>query len=253
MLDRVSRVRGNHDLVVACPESHENILLQQLLQKHGYDCRVAPGDPNDVLERFYNVAAAYAPDHIVRLTGDCPLIDPRTIEQMIAYHLDARVTYTGIAQEWGDGNDMEIFTMAALTFAFQKATLPSEREHVTPFLYKNPHLFGSTFFPCPLNAKWLRYSVDTAEDLRIANYIANTLTARHGWGYGWRDILFLAQENDYIRSHMIDRHVMNPAYIEQIKQESENNESWQKVWEDLRYGKSDTGKRVEKPGVAHLS
>lgn len=252
MLDRISRVRRKHDLVVACPESEENVLLQRLLQKHGYECHIVPGDPNDVLARFYTVAASYAPDHIVRLTGDCPLIDPRAIEQMIAYHLDARVTYTGIAQEWGDGNDMEIFTMAALTLAHQKATLPSEREHVTPFLYNNPRLFSSAFFPCPLNAQWLRYSVDTAEDLRIANYIANTLTARHGWGYGWRDILFLAQENDYIRSHMIDRQVMNPAYIEQIKKECANNESWGKAWEDLRYGNHDTEKRLEKPGAPRL-
>lgn len=249
MLDRVSQIRGNHDIVIACPETEDNVFVQKLLLKHGYDCQLVPGDPNDVLARFYAVATAYAPDHVVRLTGDCPLIDHRTIEQMIMHHLRSRMTYTGIAEEWGDGNDMEVFTMAALTLAYQKATLPSEREHVTPFLYNNPRIFNAGVFPCPLNARWLRYSVDTAEDLRVANYLANTLTARHGWRYGWRDILFLAQENDYIRNRMMDRQAMNPAYVEQIKQESGES----KTWEEMRYSGKNAEKRLEKPGVPHLS
>lgn len=228
-LDRLAAMRTSHHVVVASPSSDTE--LSAILTRHGYDCALVDGDQEDVLSRYARVAHDYMFEHIVRITGDCPLIDPMTVDAIIGRHLARRAAHTGIAREWGDGNDVEVMTHAALTLAEKQAVLPSDREHVTPFLYNHPEKFSLQTFPCPLDASWLRYSVDTEEDLRMVEYIYNTLTDLYGQHFGWRDILHLAAKDRYLKKYMLER-PHNTAYVQQVAEES----GVQRTWDALRYG-----------------
>ncbi len=218
--------------------SGQPMLLRQLDRKHGYDVFLVNVPESDVLLIFAHLVNHYQPEHVIRVTGDCPFIDPQTVDSLIRRHLSSRSAYTGMTIEWGDGNDMEMMTSAALMMANEHASTVSEREHVTPYIYKHPERFKLDNLPCPLDASWLRCSVDTEEDLRIAEYLWNTLTDLHGRNFGWRDILDFTRKSDYVMKYMTGR-AHNNAYVDQVANENGVVQSWEK----LRYGACETAER----------
>jgi spore coat polysaccharide biosynthesis protein SpsF (cytidylyltransferase family) len=126
---------------------------------------VFPGELEDVLGRFYEAALLYQPLHIVRLTADCPMGNPEIIDATIRLHLREGNDYTtnsGFPGCFPDGQDVEVFTMETLTRMAKLATLPHDREHVTPFM-RESGLFKVGMLQCtdPTDKK---YSVDTRED-----------------------------------------------------------------------------------------
>ncbi|NCC58621.1 MAG: spore coat protein, partial [Synergistales bacterium] len=133
---------------------------------------------DDVLDRFYRAAEPFSPDHVVRLTGDCPLIDPDVIDSIIELHLTEGNDYTSntIIPTFPDGLDAEVITWNTLKIASENASLPSEREHVTPFIYKRPERFrlgclekeGKSLFG-------LRWTVDENEDLLFVRRVFEAL------------------------------------------------------------------------------
>lgn len=94
------------------------------------------GSVNDVLDRFYQTALPEMPDYVVRLTSDCPLIDPAIIDHIIQYCIDNDFDYVsnGMHPTYPDGMDTEVFKFSALETAWKEANLQSEREHVTPYI-----------------------------------------------------------------------------------------------------------------------
>jgi spore coat polysaccharide biosynthesis protein SpsF len=111
------------------------------------------GSVNNVLERFYEPAAKYKPSYIVRLTSDCPLIDATIIDSIIEYTIESNVDYCSntLNPQFPDGQDVEVFKFSALERAYHEATLQSDKEHVTPYIwrnssYKNGNLFSSKNF-----------------------------------------------------------------------------------------------------------
>ena len=135
------------------------------------------GSKSDVLDRFYQAAITYGARHIMRLTGDCPLQDPEIIDKVIGLHLKDGNDYTSCAIEpsFPDGLDCEIFSMNSLKEAWEEASLPSEREHVSLFFYNNKERYKMGCLRSPVNLSNYRWTVDYQEDFDLVNRIYQEL------------------------------------------------------------------------------
>jgi spore coat polysaccharide biosynthesis protein SpsF len=135
------------------------------------------GDLDDVLGRFIGVLGAHPADQVVRLTGDCPLIDPDVIDQVIAHHLAGGFDYTSnvAPPTFPDGLDVEVMRAPVLIEGARTAELPVEREHVTQFIHRNLARFkiGNVTSATDLSA--LRWTVDRFEDLVFARAVYASL------------------------------------------------------------------------------
>ncbi len=156
------------------------------------------GSEGDVLERYLEAARFFAADVVVRLTADCPLIDPEVVDVVVARYLDARPDYASntLHRSWPRGLDTEAFSAAVLEAAALEAVEPHEREHVTPYVYRHPERF--CLLPVVgLHAYGdLRWTVDTREDLAMVREVYHALDGRAD--FGWRDVLQLVQKRPEI-------------------------------------------------------
>ncbi|WP_455674540.1 cytidylyltransferase domain-containing protein [Phocaeicola sp.] len=132
------------------------------------------GSVDDVLDRFYQTAKPEKPDYVVRITSDCPLIDSTIIDKTIKACIDSGSDYASntIVPSYPDGMDVEVFKFTALEKAWTEATLKSEREHVTPYIWKNSTVKGGLLFSSisvENDVDWSaeRITVDTPEDFEL--------------------------------------------------------------------------------------
>lgn len=168
-IERLRRATRLDELVLATSSEATDDALADMCAADGV--RVHRGELDDVLARF--VGAAMGATHVVRLTADCPLADPELIDRVVDAHLEGDFDYTSNAlmRTYPDGLDVEVVRVDALVAAARDARLPSEREHVTPFLYAHPERFrlGNVAGPSDLSA--LRWTVDEPEDLEFVRAV----------------------------------------------------------------------------------
>lgn len=127
------------------------------------------GDELDVLDRYYRAAQKFAADAIVRITADCPLIDPELIDAAIRSRLDQKADYASnsLVRSYPRGLDVEVFTADALARAWSAAKEEYQRIHVTPYLYENPKAFKVISTAEEMDHSNHRWTLDTAEDLEL--------------------------------------------------------------------------------------
>lgn len=149
------------------------------------------GSLHDVLDRFYQAMRVHNPTHIVRLTADCPLADPGVIDLVVRHHLESNADYTSntIEPTWPDGLDIEIMRRPALERAWGEAHLPSEREHVTPYLYRSL-LFNVNNIKGEQDLSHLRWTVDEPTDLDFVRAVYEQLYVKNP-AFDTKDILSL--------------------------------------------------------------
>ncbi|MFQ6007575.1 MAG: cytidylyltransferase domain-containing protein [Candidatus Zixiibacteriota bacterium] len=193
-LERVLRVRNIDKLVVATSDRPEDRDVGALCEAFDVECFF--GSLDDVLDRFYQAAKRYNPVHVVRLTGDCPLSDPEVIERIIEFHLEGEYDYTSntIEPTFPDGLCAEIMQYSCLQQAWQEARLPSEREHVTPFIIKRPERFKLGNFKGEEDLSALRWTVDEPEDFVLVTRIYEALYPQNPQ-FTMRDILDFLDKN----------------------------------------------------------
>lgn len=133
------------------------------------------GDLNDVLDRFYQCAKDYNPTHIVRLTGDCPVADWQVIDDVINYCLAGKYDYIATSSNYAEGLDCEVMTTKALTTAWENATLPSEKEHVTHYINQRKGEFKTALFDSNEDLSGHRWTVDEPEDFVLIEKIYQNL------------------------------------------------------------------------------
>ena len=151
------------------------------------------GSEADVLDRFYRAARAFHADTVVRITSDCPLIDPEITDQTIRAFLNEQPDYAsnGLERTYPRGLDTEAMTAEALARAWRKANEPYQREHVTPFLYEHPELFRILSVTNDIDCSAHRWTLDTPEDLEFIRAVYE----RFGDGddFSWREVLQLVE------------------------------------------------------------
>lgn len=174
-IERVRRARRVDSVVVATSTDASDDKIAALCEEIGTEC--FRGSLNDVLDRFYQAARGHAPDAVVRITGDCPLIDPDVIDKAVGLFLTGATDYVSnaLAPTYPDGLDVEVVRMAALEVAWREAKLPSEREHVTPFIWKQPDRFRAVSIQQDNDLSGLRWTVDTAADYEFVSRVYETL------------------------------------------------------------------------------
>ena len=183
LLDRVQSVPSIHQLVVATTLNPEDDALEQWLVRQDYRCY--RGSENDVLGRFAGSLEGEHADLVVRVTADDPLKDPGVIEQAINIcRNDPAIHYCSntLKPTYPEGLDIEVIRVNALLQAHREASLSSEREHVTPYIWKNADKFRIQNFEYERNLSHWRWTVDKPEDLEFvraiyAHFITEPLVA----------------------------------------------------------------------------
>ena len=177
MLNRLKRCRMIDTLVLATSSlPHDRPLLE--LASHE-KIEGFTGSEEDVLDRFYQAAKLYQADVVVRLTGDCPLIDPTVTDLVIERHLKGGKDYTSntVTRSYPRGLDTEAMSFNALKKTSKEATKPYEREHVTPYIFEHPDRFSIQQVVAEpfLHEPGLRLTVDTPEDFALIQKIFDSL------------------------------------------------------------------------------
>jgi spore coat polysaccharide biosynthesis protein SpsF len=182
--------------VVVITSTHEDDDAVEIFCK-GLGIPCFRGSLEDVLDRYYQGANYFQADSIVRLTGDCPLLDPEIIDKVVQTFHQGTFDYVSNTLEctYPDGLDTEIFRFETLERAWKEARLKSEREHVTAYIYNHPELFrlGSVKHEQDLSA--LRWTVDTSQDLEFVRSIYNFIKYE---GFGMDEILQLMKAHPEI-------------------------------------------------------
>jgi spore coat polysaccharide biosynthesis protein SpsF len=191
-LMRVGRCKMLDAVVVATTEKNEDDLIDQECQRLGID--VYRGSEDDVLSRYYYAALEYRADVIVRLTADCPVIDPVIIDRVIGYYHEHYPDYDYVSntllRTYPRGMDTEVFSFQALEKAFHQSTDASSREHVTKYIYEHPsefHLLNVKHYD---DLSRFRWTVDTPEDFELISKIIESLVPTKP-DYTMKDILEL--------------------------------------------------------------
>lgn len=193
-IERIGRSELIDRLLLATSTDPSDDPLADLCRKEGVE--IFRGDLDDVLDRFYRAARTDDPEHVVRLTGDCPLIDPWLIDRVIEFHMEGGYDYTANALEptYPDGLDVEIMRFSVLEKSWREAKLPSEREHVTPFLQKDPERFRIGSVKNEQNLSHLRWTVDEPRDLELVRRIYEALYPQKP-DFLMEDVLVLLEEH----------------------------------------------------------
>lgn len=146
------------------------------------------GSTTDVLDRFYRTVKEHEPDYVVRVTSDCPLIDPQLIDSIIDFAIESKVDYVSnmLEETFPDGQDIEVVTFDSLHKAWKDAKLPSEREHVTPYIrnnsdYNTGNLFKSKGFPGTVDYNHIRMTVDEEQDYHAVLTLVTELGINADW------------------------------------------------------------------------
>jgi spore coat polysaccharide biosynthesis protein SpsF len=190
VLRRIKACREIDEVVVATTTAPADGAIVKACRQYGaaFFC----GSEKDVLDRFYQTATHFKADQIVRITADCPLIDPDVVGKILRHHLDSGADYTSntLKRTYPRGLDTEVFSYKAISRASQEATKPEEREHVTPYFYRHPELFrlGTVEGDLSPGRPDIRICVDTPEDLALVRRIFRAL---EGTKMGVEDIVQL--------------------------------------------------------------
>jgi spore coat polysaccharide biosynthesis protein SpsF len=199
---RLQQVESIHDVIIATSTNEEDKAIVDMADSKGI--HVYTGSLNNVLERFTFAARSFHFDHVVRITGDCPCIDPVIIEETIQKHLqeEADFTTTGaLKRTFPVGMDAAVIKMQALEEAYQNADNEYEKEHVTPYIYKsNPKKFKIVSVEASeeLADPTLRVTMDTPEDYLLLCSIYDALYSKNQ-SFGLREILTLLEHKPWLR------------------------------------------------------
>jgi spore coat polysaccharide biosynthesis protein SpsF len=165
-------------IVIATSTNPADDEIEELCLKKGM--AVYRGHEDDVLDRHYQCAKFYGADVVAKIPSDCPLIDPQVIDKVFEYYFDNQYDYVSNLHpaSYPDGNDVEVFSFAALENAANLASKKLEREHTTPYFWENPQLFkiGNVLWERPLDLSMShRFTLDYPEDLLFIRQVFEEL------------------------------------------------------------------------------
>ncbi len=188
VIERLRRSRLTSEFIVATTINREDLPIVGLCAEMGV--RVYCGHADDPLERYYQAARLYGGEHIIRIKGDCPAIDPEIVDQAIRLHLQREADYTTntLERTYPVGEDVEILTRQTLEQVWRNAGLRSEREHITIYIPKHPEAFKICHLKQSEDLSAKRWTIDYPEDYELMKQIFNTLYPRDP-AFGMRAIL----------------------------------------------------------------
>jgi len=188
VIERAFFVERLNQIIVATTTDSADDRVEQVARQNG--AFVFRGDADDVLDRYYQAALLARADIIIRITADDPFKDPNLISQAIYLLLeDHTIDYVKV-EPCPEGLEVEVLKFSALEKAWKEARLPSEREHVTPYIWKNPDKFKLHIIPGPKDSERLRLTLDYEQDLEFARQVYSRLE-RAGEDFSLQDVVEL--------------------------------------------------------------
>jgi glutamate-1-semialdehyde 2,1-aminomutase len=186
LLSRLGRALEVDEIVLATSHDPRNQQLVEHVASLGFRC--FRGSEDDVLDRYYQTASATGADAIVRITGDCPLVDPALVDEIVRAFRTSGADYLSntSSPSYPDGLDVEVFSMAALAAAWHEAVEPFDREHVTPYLRRTDR-FSQGSFQNGEDLSALRWTVDEAADFSVMERVFRHFSP--STQFSWRDVL----------------------------------------------------------------
>ena len=174
-IERLQRIKSVDEIVIATTTNDSDQPIVDLCER--LSVAYFRGSEEDVLTRYYDVAVAYKADAVVRITADCPVIDPKVCDEVISYYLENYNAYDYVRLEkCPRGLDTEVVSFNVLAECFKEATEQPEREHVTPFIYRgNPERYRIKYMDFPEDLSHHRWTVDTPEDFKLIKNIIEEL------------------------------------------------------------------------------
>jgi spore coat polysaccharide biosynthesis protein SpsF len=171
VINRIKKVKKVKEIVLITTQKKDDRILLKIAKESGIQS--FSGDEKDVLNRHYQCALKYNADVIIRITGDCPLIDPEIVEKMLDLYIKHDYDYitNTLVPTFPDGLDTEILSFKVLKKIANKAKLPSEREHVTAYIRNNQDKFRIFNYENQDDLSYLRFTVDEKKDLKLVRKI----------------------------------------------------------------------------------
>jgi spore coat polysaccharide biosynthesis protein SpsF (cytidylyltransferase family) len=214
LIKRLQKSRLLEGIIIATTANEIDRPILNLAAGMGIDSFA--GSETDVLDRYYQASNRYGVGVICRITADCPVIDPRIVDKAVTRFLNDKCDIV-FAAHYPDGLDTEVISYTALKKAWNEARLASEREHVTPYIYKNPQIFKISEVKCIPDLSDYRWTVDRKEDLVLIREIYRYLY-REGEMFYMEDILKLFKKRPFLM--LINRDIArNEGYVKSLKED----------------------------------
>lgn len=199
VIERAKLIRGVDKVIVATTTDACDRVLLRLAEQ--CDVEGFAGSAADVLDRYYQATRRWEAPVVIRLTGDCPLLDPEVSSRVVSEFLQGRFDYVSNVHPstFPDGLDTEVFSRQALERAWREAALPSEREHVTPFIWKHGDRFRLGNVSHRRDLSTHRWTVDQPEDLTFVRAVYDRM--RHaGPVFGMDQVLALLSNEPHLET-----------------------------------------------------
>lgn len=217
VINRVKAAKNLDDVIVATTVKKEDLEIVKLCAKLGIS--VFCGSENDVLDRYYQTARLFKADHIIRITSDCPLIDPQVTDEVIELYFQKKADYATntIPETFPDGLDTEVFSFKTLKRSWENAKLSSEREHVTPYIRNNSNIFKLVNLKSNINLSNKRWTIDEPEDFEFIKIIYKNLYPKDSL-FGMEATLNYLRKNPEVEK--INKNIIrNEGYLKSLKED----------------------------------
>lgn len=194
-IERIQRASAVDDIIIATTTKPEDDPIVSLCRDIGVN--VFRGSENDVLDRYYQAAREYCVKIVVRITSDCPLIEPSVVDRLIREFLsgEPKIDYVSNVfplRTFPRGLDTEVISFSALERCWKEESNPAYREHVTPYIHHNPNIFRIHEVNHTEDLSTMRWTVDTPEDFELVTQVYKYLGDAP---FSWEDILDLLKQH----------------------------------------------------------
>jgi spore coat polysaccharide biosynthesis protein SpsF len=216
VVQRTHACRNVDEVVVATSTDPSDDAISAWCQENKVRC--FRGSLHDVLDRYYQAAKLHEAQAIVRITADCPALDTETVDEVIEGFLNGEFAFYGLSGEFPDGLDCTVFSFRAIEKAWHEAKLPSEREHVGPYIEKNPQLFKSGRLVKYHGLSHMRWTLDEPRDYDFLSKVFDQLDNQKAL-FTVEDVLRLLTAQPEL--HELNKSIVrNEGYIKSLAAES---------------------------------
>lgn len=217
LIERLGYARKLQQIVLATTTDPRDDVVERFCKEHHILC--FRGSENDVLDRYCQAARRFGADPVVRITADCPVIDPRIVDELLDGFVAGAYDVYGLGGEFPDGLDCTVFSFRALEKTWLEATLPSEREHVGPYMSHHPELFKSGGYIKYTGLAHHRWTLDEPRDLVFLQAIYDRLY-QPGKLFVTEDILAVLEKEPQLVAINGDI-IRNEGYLKSLKKDAE--------------------------------
>lgn len=218
VLRRLKKSERVQEIIVATTTGDEDGAIVEVAEREGV--KWFRGSKDNVLSRYYLAAKKNNLDLIVRVTSDCPCIDPAILDMLIDRHIESGADYSSNfkMRKFPHGLDAEAFNFSAFEKAYREASEHFEREHVTPYMHRNPGLFKIASLEATedLTAPEIRITLDTEEDYALLCAVFDYLYPENQF-FGAKEVIGLFKEKPWL--HIINKKIVQKKIFDTLEEE----------------------------------